>query len=121
MSIQPAEEDAPAMTVANTFADFLNIVGIIASHDAWQMYCQSIPEPERKPSMLKELSAFIDSRRLLDLPEITGPKATVRRALDAAPELNRLISEWDGMGEPSPTMVAWAIDNVASFQLTTRS
>jgi hypothetical protein len=109
------EEDAPATLVANGLSEFLGIVGVIASTPAWQSYCQTTLRAERKEAMLWELSKFADTRALLELPEVCGPKQTARRALDAVPELTRLIEAWDGQGEPSAAMVEWACGFMADF------
>lgn len=111
-------EDAPSTQVANAFSGFLNIVGLLSSIDAWRRYCLTTVAAERKQEMLQDLSTFVDSQSLLELPEVYGPKEMVRRALDAAPELMRLIEEWDGEGEPSALMTAWASGFMAGFAIS---
>lgn len=111
------EECAPATQVANTLSEFINIVAVLASASAWQRYCLTTAAAERKPVILRELSALASLRPLLDLPSLHGPKEMVRRALDAAPGLERLVSAWDGEGEPSAVMTAWASGFLAGLGL----
>src|SRR5689334_264193 len=115
------EKDASATQVANALSGFINVVGVLSSVEAWRRYCQTTMATERKQGMLKELSTFVGSRPLLELPEVYGPKEMVRRALDAAPELIQLITEWDGEGQPTAVMTSWASGFMAGFALSTAS
>jgi hypothetical protein len=109
------EEYAPATEVANALSEFLNVVAALATAPGWQRYCLTTAVVERKQAMLQVLSSFEAVRPLLDLPSLQGPKDMARRVLDAAPELGILIAEWEGAGEPSAVMTAWASGFLAGF------
>jgi hypothetical protein len=121
MSDTEEEEDAPSTQVANAFSGFINIVGILSSVDAWRRYCLTTVAAKRKQEMLQELSIFVGSRPVLESPEVYGAKEMARRAMDAAPELMRLIEEWDGEGEPSALMTAWASGFMAGCAMSDAS
>ncbi len=108
----------PATRFANSLSEFINIVWVVSSLPDWHRYCLTTPAAARKQTMLRELSDFIAARTLLELPDVRGPKDWARRALDAAPELATLITEWDGEGDPSAAMTAWASEFKAGFAMS---
>jgi hypothetical protein len=112
-------DDVPATQIANAMSEFINIVGVIASAPAWQRYCLTTAAAERKQDMLRILSEFTGLQSLLESSNLVGPKAMIRRAMVAVPELRQLIVEWDGQGQPSAVMAAWAAGFMAGFGMST--
>ena len=108
MSDMDDEEDAPATRIANYCSECFNVVAALASADGWHRFCEATAAGERKQTMLQVLSDFINSRPLLELPTVHGPKPMLRRAMAAAAELQQLVAAWDDDTEPSIEMATAA-------------
>jgi Uma2 family endonuclease len=94
-----------ATTIANCFSECLNAAAMIVSPQGATMTGE-----ERKRTIVQALSWVAEVVPLLDLPNVVGPKAELRRAAGIAAELVRATTAWDADAEPPSSLVALARD-----------
>ena len=68
---------------------------------------------DRRTALLDASSRFVEAVPLVELPEVRGPKDTIRRAGAVADTLKEAAIAWDGSFDPPDALLALAREFLA--------